>query len=228
MNTPNNPNTQKIEKTRFQPVLSALLAVIAVAGALILSGGPVFAQDAPDGIVKKAVDEVTAAINADRSIQAGNRQRINALIDRNVVPYLNLVRMTQGAAGPHWARATPEQKQALTAQFKRMLVNTYAGAFISYRPDTKIDYKPLRMTAGDTDAVVRSQVTAGGGEPIPIDYYLERVDGAWKVIDFSVFGARMVETYKNQFNSAIATGGVDGLIKTLADKNTALESRSKP
>ena len=219
--------TRKSEKARFQPVVSSLLALIAVAGALMLPAGPVFAQDAPDGIVKKAVDEVTTAINADKSIQSGNRQRLNDLVDRSVVPYLNLARMTQGAAGPHWARATPEQKQALIAQFKRMLVNTYAGAFINYRPDTKIDYKPLRMTAGDTDAVVRSLVTAGGREPIPIDYYLERVDGAWKVIDFSVFGARMVETYKNQFNSAIAAGGVDGLIKSLAEKNTALESRSK-
>ena len=219
--------TRQTEKARFQPVVSSLLALIAVAGALMLPAGPVFAQDAPDGIVKKAVDEVTTAINADKSIQSGNRQRLNDLVDRSVVPYLNLARMTQGAAGPHWARATPEQKQALIAQFKRMLVNTYAGAFINYRPDTKIDYKPLRMTAGDTDAVVRSLVTAGGREPIPIDYYLERVDGAWKVIDFSVFGARMVETYKNQFNSAIAAGGVDGLIKSLAEKNTALESRSK-
>ena len=227
MKTRQTQSTQKIEKPRFQLVLPALLAVIAVTGALMLSAGPVFAQDSPDGIVKKAVDEVTTAINADKSIQAGNRQRLNALVDRSVAPYLNLARMTQGAAGPHWARATPEQKQALIAQFKRMLINTYAGAFINYRPDTKIDYKPMRMTAGDTDAVVRSLVTAGG-EPIPIDYYLERVDGAWKVIDFSVFGARMVETYKNQFNSAIATGGVDGLIKTLADKSTALESRGKP
>ena len=227
MKTRQTPSTQKIEKPRFQLMLPALLAVIAVTGALMLSAGPVFAQDSPDGIVKKAVDEVTTAINADKSIQAGNRQRLNALVDRSVAPYLNLARMTQGAAGPHWARATPEQKQALIAQFKRMLINTYAGAFINYRPDTKIDYKPMRMTAGDTDAVVRSLVTAGG-EPIPIDYYLERVDGVWKVIDFSVFGARMVETYKNQFNSAIATGGVDGLIKTLADKSTALESRGKP
>ena len=227
MKTRQTQSTQKIDKPRFQLVLSALLALIAVTGALMLSAGPVFAQDSPDGIVKKAVDEVTTAINADKSIQAGNRQRLNALVDRSVVPYLNLARMTQGAAGPHWARATPEQKQALIAQFKRMLVNTYAGAFINYRPDTKIEYKPMRMTAGDTDAVVRSLVTAGG-EPIPIDYYLERVDGAWKVVDFSVFGARMVETYKNQFNSAIAAGGVDGLIKTLADKSTALESRGKP
>ena len=228
MKTRQTQSTRKIEKPRFQLVLPALLAVIAVTGALMLSAGPVFAQDSPDGIVKKAVDEVITAINADKSIQAGNRQRLNALVDRSVAPYLNLARMTQGAAGPHWARATPEQQQALTAQFKRMLVNTYAGALINYRPDTKIDYKPLRMAAGDTDAVVRSLVTAGGREPIPIDYYLERVDGAWKVIDFSVFGARMVETYKNQFNSAIATGGVDGLIKTLADKSTALESRGKP
>ena len=215
-------------KATFKPLSHILLAVLAAAFAFLLPAGAALAQDAPDGIVKKAVDEVTAAINADKSIQAGNRQRLNALVDRSVVPYLNLTRMTQGAAGPHWARATPAQQQGLTAEFKRLLINTYAGAFINYRPDTRIDYKPLRMAAGDTDAVVRSMVTSGGSNPIQVDYYLEQIDGAWKVVDFSVYGARMVETYKSQFNGAIAAGGVDGLIKRLAEKNNALESRSKP
>lgn len=208
----------------LKPFLAALFAVVAFSCA-----GAARAQDVPDAVVKKAVDEVTAAINADKSIQSGNRQRINALVDGKVVPYLDLPGMTRGAAGPHWQRATPEQQGALVAEFKRLLTNTYSGAFTHYRPDTRIEYKPLRMAAGADGAVVRSMVTtAGSGEPIPIDYYLERQGGAWKVVDFSVYGARMVETYKSQFSGAIAAGGMDGLIKTLAAKNNALDGRRAP
>lgn len=204
------------------------LTKYAAAALLALLAGAALAQDAPDVVVKSAVDVVTAAINADKSIQAGNRQKINALVDKNIVPHLSMQRMTQAAAGPNWAKATLAQQQALIAEFKRLLTNTYAGALMSYRPDTRIEYKPLRMAAGDSDAVVRSVVTAsGGGQPIPIDYYVERIDGAWKMTDFSVYGARMVETYKNQFNSAVAAGGIDGLIKTLAEKSNAIEGRGK-
>jgi phospholipid transport system substrate-binding protein len=200
----------------------------AAAALFALLAGTALAQDAPDAVVKSAVEVVTTAINADKSIQAGNRQRINALVDKNIVPHLSMQRMTQAAAGPNWSRATPAQQQALIAEFKRLLTNTYAGALTSYRPDTKIEYKPLRMVTGDTDAVVRSLVTTSDGtRAIPIDYYVERIDGAWKMVDFSVFGARMVETYKNQFTSAINAGGIDGLIKALADKSNAIESRGK-
>ena len=184
-------------------------------------------QDGPDVIIKRAVDEVTAAIKADREIQSGNRHKINALVDNKIVPYVNFQRMTQSAVGRHWSRATPEQQQALTREFKGLLTNTYAGAFSTYRADTVIEYRPLRMQPGDTDAVVRSTLKAGGGEPIQLDYYLEKVEGAWKVVDINVLGARLVETYRNQFNSEIASNGIDGLIKALVVKNRTIEARSK-
>src|SRR5579862_7671373 len=97
-------------------------------------------------------------------------------------------------------------------QFKLLVTNTYSGAFTGYRPDTKIDYKPFRMSPGDSTAVVRSVVTGGNGDQIPIDYYLEKFDAGWKVVDLSVYNARLVELYKSQFNSAIASSGIDGLI----------------
>ena len=184
-------------------------------------------QDGPDVIIKRAVDEVTAAIKADREIQGGNRHKINALVDNKIVPYVNFQRMTQSAVGRHWSRATPEQQQALTREFKGLLTNTYSGAFSTYRADTIIEYRPLRMQPGDTDAVVRSTVKAGAGEPIQLDYYLEKFEGAWKVIDLNILGARLVETYRNQFNTEIASNGIDGLIKALVAKNRAIEARSK-
>lgn len=185
------------------------------------------AQEAPDAMIKRAVDEVTTAIKSDREIQGGNRHKINLLVDSKIVPYVNFQRMTQTAIGRHWPRATPEQQQALIKEFKALLTNTYAGAFSSYRADTVIEYRPFRMQAGDSDAVVRSTVKPGAGEPIQLDYYLERIDGAWKVVDINVLGARLVETYKGQFNSEIGTNGIDGLIKALAAKNRKIEANSK-
>lgn len=186
-----------------------------------------FAQEAPDAMIRRAVDEVTTAIKADRDIQNGNRHKINQLVDTKIAPYVNFQRMTQSAVGRHWTRATPEQQQALTREFKGLLTNTYSGAFSTYRPDTVIEYKPFRMQQGEADAVVRSTVKTGNSDPIQLDYYVERVDGAWKVVDLNVLGARLVETYKNQFNAEIGANGIDGLIKALAAKNRTIEARGK-
>ena len=205
--------------------LSLKLLGLALAAGIL--GNMAWAQEAPDIIIKRAVAEVAAAINADRDIALGNRQKIIALVETRVFPHMNLQSMTRTATGRHWPRATPEQQQALVREFSRLLTNTYAGAFASYQPDTVIEYRPLRMQAGDTDAVVRSLVKSKGGEPMQLDYYLERSGGAWKVVDINVLGARLIETYKNQFNDAITADGIEGLIKVLGARNRAIEARNK-
>ena len=189
--------------------------------------GSALAQEAPDVLVKRVVGEVTGAIKADKDLQNGDRAKINALIDAKVAPAINFARMTQSAVGRHWQRATPEQQAALTREFKVLLTNTYAYAFSEYKPETVIEFRPMRMQAGDTDTVVRSLIRTGSRDPIQIDYYLEKGDSGWKVVDLNVLGARLVENYKNTFNSEISNNGVDGLIKSLAAKNKSLEAKYK-
>ena len=185
------------------------------------------AQESPDAMVKRAVGDVTQALKADKEIRAGSRQRLNTLVDTKILPYVDIVLMTRSAAGRHWARATPEQQQALTREFKALLTNTYSGAFTSFRDDTVIEYKPVRAPPADNAAVVRSVINPDSREPILINYYLEKIDGTWKVTDFDVMGVRLVETYKNQFNTEASANGVDGLIKKLAEKNRAIEARAR-
>ena len=189
--------------------------------------GSALAQEAPDALVKRVVDDVTSALKADKDLQTGNRAKINALIDHKVAPVINFQHMTQTAVGRHWQRATPEQQAALTREFKVLLTNTYSYAFSEYKPETVIEYRPMRMQAGDTDAVVRSLIRTGSREPISIDYYLEKDGTGWKVVDLNVLGARLVENYKNTFNAEINNHGVDGLIKSLAAKNKSLEAKYK-
>jgi len=199
------------------PQVEGAVGSAGAAGAATTPALPPQAQEGPEATIKRAVDGVTSTINGDKSIQSGNRARINALVDNKIMPFVNPERMTQTAVGPNWAKATPEQKSALIQEFKTLMTNTYAGAFSSYRPETQIQYKPTRVS--DDSAVVRSMVVANGRDPIPIDYYLEKEGAGWKVVDLSVYGARLVELYKTQFNTAIASGGVDGLIRDLKAKN---------
>jgi phospholipid transport system substrate-binding protein len=176
------------------------------------------AQDSADATIKKAVDEVISAIKADKTITEGNRSKINALVEAKIVPYLNFERMTQDAMAQNWAKATPEQKRQLTAEFRTLLIKTYSGALASYRDGTVVKYKPTR-NLGDGEMLVRSEVVQPGGEPIQIDYYIEKAGNSWKVFDINVLGARLVENYRGTFRTEINQNGIDGLIKSLAALN---------
>lgn len=194
---------------------------------LTLTAGIASAQDTPETMVRRAVDEVTQVLKADTDVRAGSRQRLNALVDDKILPHVDVERMTRAAAGRHWASATPEQRKALAREFKALLTNTYAGVFTSYRDDTAIEYRPARAETADGEAVVRSLIRQGSREPIRLDYHLEKIDGAWKVVDIDVLGIRVVETYRRQFNGVISADGIDGLIKALAAKNLEIESRAR-
>ena len=188
------------------------------------------AQDlAPDAQVKKITNEVIEIIKQDKDIQAGNQKKINELVDANVLPHFNFSRMTALAMGRNWPKANAEQQKILVGEFRTLLVRSYSGALSTYKNEV-IEFKPLRAAAGDTDVTVKTQVKRPGTESVGIDYSMEKTPAGWKVYDVVVGGVSLVTNYRETFNAEIRDGGVDGLIKSLASKNRALEpqSGSKP
>lgn len=173
---------------------------------------------APDALIKNTVDDVIAIIKQDKDIQAGDQKKIVSLVDAKVLPHFDFARMTQLAVGKYWRTATPEQKQALTTEFRDMLVRTYTKVFTVYRDQT-VDMKPFRMEAADTEVTVKTVINKPGSQAIPVDYQMEKLAGGWKVFDISIEGVSMVMSYRGTFASQIQDGGIDGLIKTLSDKN---------
>ena len=129
--------------------------------------------------------------------------------------------MTALAVGKDWKKASPAQQQQLTAEFKTLLVRTYSNALTSYK-NQKIVYKPFRMNAGDSEALVRTEVIQPGSKPVPIDYNLEKADAGWKVFDVVVAGISLVTNYRDQFAQEVRNGGIDGLIAAIAGKNKSL------
>jgi phospholipid transport system substrate-binding protein len=190
---------------------------------------PLFAQSpevAPDALVKKVTEDTLAIVRSDQDIRAGNRKKTIDLVETKILPYFDFTRMTRLAMGKNWRQADSQQQQTLVNEFRTLLVNTYASAFTAYKDQT-VDIKPLRIESGDTDVVVRTVINQQNGEPpVAIDYNMEKIDNGWKVYDFTVEGVRWVQNYRNTFNNEVQNGGVDGLIKTLQDKNKSLAQAS--
>jgi phospholipid transport system substrate-binding protein len=197
-------------------MLKRILTVLTLAG-LLFGAAAAQAQQTPDALIQKVSNDVIDAIKADKAIQAGDRQKINALVDAKVMPHVNFERMTASAVGRYWRQATPEQQKRLEDEFKTLLVRTYSGALTQVRDQT-VQLKPMRSSPGDNEIVVRTQVL-GRGEPIQLDYRLEKVGSDWKIYDVNVLGVWLVEQYKNSFAQEIGSNGIDGLIAKLAERN---------
>jgi len=197
---------------------------IALATVTLAFTGAASAQEAPDALVKRISQDVIEAAKNDKAIQAGDTKKVMDLVETKILPYVDFQRMTSLAAGRFWREATPDQQKALTEQFRTLLVYTYAGA-LSQVKDQTIEFKPLRADPTDTEVEVRSVVNMPRGEPVPLNYRVEKTGGGWKIYDINVLGAWLVETYKGTFASEISKGGIDGLIKALTEKNKKLASK---
>jgi phospholipid transport system substrate-binding protein len=178
-----------------------------------------FAQGAetPDAFIKRLSVDVLDTIKADKAIQSGDVSKIVALVDTKIMPNVNFQRMTASSVGRAWRGATPEQQKRLEAEFKALLMRTYSGA-LSEVKDQTIVMRPLRMAAGDTEVVVRTEVK-GRGDPIALDYRVEKAGDSWKIYDLNVASVWLVETYRTQFAQEINANGLDGLIAKLAERN---------
>lgn len=176
---------------------------------------------APDVLAKSVTEEVLAIIRADKDIQAGNQKKVLDLVETKIVPHFNFAGMTRIALGKNWSQANAEQRKALTSEFRALLIRTYTTAFTQYKNQT-VEYRPLRLAPSDNDVVVKSFIKQPSGQPIAVDYNMEKTDAGWKVYNLKIEGISLVENYRNTFNTEIQKSGIDGLIKTLADRNKSL------
>jgi len=172
----------------------------------------------PDVLIKSVSSEVIAEIRKDTAVHGSDAAKVAALVEAKIVPHFDLRRITQLAVGPAWRRATPEQQERLTQEFKTLLVRTYSGALASYRDQT-VDFRPLRAAAGDTEVTVKSLIRQSGAEAIAVEYDLARVSAQWKIFDMRIGGISLVATYRSSFADEVRNHGVDGLIGLLERKN---------
>lgn len=213
----------------FSRLLAAAVlasSALATAPAMAQSAVPVSATAsaaAPDAFVKGITADVFATVKGDKAIQGGDVRKLIGVVDTKILPNVNFQRMTATALGRNWRTATPEQQKKLQDEFKTLLVYTYAGAVAQIK-DQVVEFKPMRSRPEDTEVVVRT-VVKGKGDPIQIDYRLEKAGDAWKIYDVNVLGAWLVQTYQSSFAQEVNASGIDGLIGKLVERNKQLANK---
>jgi phospholipid transport system substrate-binding protein len=201
----------------------ALLFALAAPAAFAQAGA---ASRAPDQLLKAVTAEVLAILKHEKDSQAGVPVKIAEVVETKILPLFDFTRMTRLAVALNWRTATPEQQQLLTAEFRTLLVRTYSTALFNYREQI-IDFKPLRSSPGATEVTVKSVVKQPGADALTMDYDMEKVADGWMVYDIKVDGISLITTYRETFASKVRDGGVDGLIKALADKNRQGDARAR-
>jgi len=210
--------------------LSILLAGAGGAAAGAASAGadasPAASEVPPETMILNLSTEVLDAIRDDKAIQAGDFNRVQKLVNERILPKVDFDKMTRLAVGRAWRGATAEQRAALTEQFRILLMRTYSGA-LSKVSDQKVRLRPSHGQDNPNDVIVRTQVVPSQGDPIGLDYRLERTDAGWKIYDLNILGVWLVENYKTEFGQTLNQGGVDNLIQVLTDKNQKLAAAAK-
>lgn len=201
----------------------AARAVVVAAGLLTVTA---YAQQAPNAFIETLSNKVIDQVRADPKIQSGDIGGVAALVEQTLMPNVNFERMTALSVGRAWREASADQKKQIMEQFRTLLVRTYANAFTAVKDQT-IRMKPFRGDDADRDVIVRSEVVQPRGEPIQLDYRLEKASEGWRIYDVNVLGVWLIQTYRNQFAQEISAGGIDGLIKSLAEKNKAFAANGK-
>ncbi len=187
-------------------------------GLLLALPAAAAAPEAPDKLIERLSNEILDRIKSDTALQAGDPRKLNALVDSTVMPHVDFRRMTALSVGRNWRSATPDQQKQLMDEFRALLIRTYSGALSSVA-DQKVRMRPLRANPQDTDVIVRSEVLQPRGEPIQLDYRMMKAADGWKIYDVNVLGVWLVETYRTQFAQEVSAGGIEGLIKSLSEKN---------
>lgn len=195
-----------------------------LAGLLSLPAQAQLDPTSPDGLIMSTVEQVLEIVRKDQSI-VKDQQRLYQLVDACILPHFDFTRMTQLAVGRPWRSASDEQKAALTAEFRDLLVRTYTKTFSTYS-EPKVDFKTVR-TQGENEATVQTEIRIPDGRVVAVNYEMRKGAFGWKVFDVVVEGISLVTSYRNSFADQIQRDGIDGLIRSLAEKNQSAQMTGK-
>lgn len=179
---------------------------------------------APDALLRAAAFDVIGGIQQDYGVQGTDPAKVAALVETRILPLFDFTHMTRLAAARNWHLATPEQQSRLIDEFKTLLVRTYSSALERYRGE-QIVFKQMRAAPSAEEVTVRSEVIQPGKERMTLDYDMQKTPAGWKIYNVKVADVSLISTYREVFAEKVRAGGVDGLIKFLADENRGSASR---
>jgi phospholipid transport system substrate-binding protein len=188
---------------KFMLMLSLLFAV---------AGGAHAAAQTPDGVVKEGTDKLQTLISQNHAKYKADLPGFYKVVDGIAVEYFDVPFIAKTVLARNYKAATPDQRKRFQEAFKNMLIRSYANALLEYHDSVKIEWKPVRLAAGATDATVNSTLFRSQGQPVGIGFSLHKTGEDWKVYDIVIENISLVTNFRGQFNAEIKKSGLDSVI----------------
>jgi len=205
---------------RLSPILIA--AAFVTAGWLIDAPFPAAAAPAaqsasaesPSDVIESAANGLLQALNADRQAYRNDAAKRQALVDRYILPHVDTQFAAQLVLGKYWRTATPEQRQQFITAFYHSMLANYGTAIAEFTSNT-LKVFPTRVSPGEQNATVRTEMSRTSGPPINVNYYMHLTPEGWKAWDVVIDGVSYIMSYRQDFQPQIAQQGLPAVISHL-------------
>ena len=131
--------------------------------------------------------------------------------------------MARLALGRSWRQADEAQRQTYVELCRDYILGTLAYRFASYTGSERFVITGTRLAGGD--AIVASRIEYVGYPPLILEWRV-RGDGQPRIVDVAVEGVSMMLTFRSEFDSIVARGGIDGLLQELAARSRAAAAKA--
>jgi phospholipid transport system substrate-binding protein len=182
---------------------------------IIASSG--VAANSPLALIQSGTDRALQIIRSAHTGTAPSLRERRAEILQIVDEYFDFGEMAKRSLGRSWKEQSPQKQQEFVDLFKQLLFNNYAGRVETYTgTDEQLVYDEQKID-GDY-ALVKTRVLNYKNANVQLDYRLKLTNGEWKVYDVVVEGVSLVDNYRGQFNSILASKPFDTLLGQLKEK----------
>ena len=188
---------------------------------LLAMTAPAQEIEKPEDVILSTVDNVIERITAEREMLDAQPDTVYDLINDLIIPVFDFTNMSRWILGKYWKQASEEQRNVFTAEFKDLLVRTYAKAVLGFSNE-RVELLSTQTNPKNNMVKVNTEIISDAGVT-PVNYYMHISDGSWKVVNVAFEGISLVETYRKSFASVIRNDGLESLIQQLVDKNETLE-----
>lgn len=203
-------------RTFIRP-LAALVSALALVSTPLMAQEEACEPTPPAELGEQTVNTVLEQLTERRDEFKKNPQALYAMIERELVPLVDLERMSELVLGKHAEDASDEQIDRFAQAFKQMIIQTYGNALYGF-DDEQIEFQPVDAPEDATDITFQAVVITEEGDRIPVDMDMHLVDCQWKIYDGSIGNLSFVTNYRGQFNAQIRAGGLDALIEKMESR----------
>ncbi|MEO6699780.1 MAG: ABC transporter substrate-binding protein [Paraperlucidibaca sp.] len=210
--------------------MSNFLKVLLPVFALTL---PAFVQAAPEAnpqaVVQTAITKLTARIDKDRVALRKSPDALNAVIEENITPFVDIPGIARGVMGQYFRQASDAQRDRFATIFKQSMVRTYANGLTSYDNQT-VTVKPYTPGEDANRAQVEVEVALDNGTVVPVIFQMIRAgDGRWMTRNLIVNGLNLGLTFRKRFAEVVEqnAGNIDKAISSWSPASIdAVKSKS--